>query len=71
VPSGVVAQQGVDLSEVLYGAPVAHLPSGTAVTEVRSMGGQVLVETPDGLRGWVAADRLEAPAPEEAGETEG
>jgi hypothetical protein len=56
----LVAEPGADLKEYpLHEEAMAHLKAGTLVREMRRLGEHVRVRTPDGLEGWVAADRLE------------
>jgi hypothetical protein len=61
-PTWLVAELGADLTEVFHGKVkvLAHLAAGTTVTEVRHTVRRVLIVGPDGLSGWVDADRLAA-----------
>jgi len=64
-PVWIVAEPGADLKEYpRKDQPMAHVAAGTLVTEVRRLFEQVRVATPDGLEGWVDADRLEPPSGE-------
>ena len=60
-PVWIVAEPGADLARVIDGETVAHLTAGTTVIEVQRVEGQARVTTPDGLSGWVDADRLVPP----------
>jgi hypothetical protein len=62
-PTWLVAEPGADLTEVFHGEVkvLAHLAAETMVTEVRHTVSRVLIAGPDGLSGWVDADRLRPP----------
>jgi hypothetical protein len=70
-PAWLVAGPGADLMWRLSDRePHAHLEAGTVVWEVERGQGQVRVTTPEGLEGWVDADRLE-PTVQPTGDGEG
>ena len=67
-PTRQVAEPGAEATRFIIGETVAgFLAAGTAVTVLVRTGSRVRVAAPDGLEGWVDADRLE-PAGEGGGD---
>jgi hypothetical protein len=67
-PAWLVAEPGAEATRFIVGEERAgFLAAGVTVTEVRRTGSRVLVTGPDGLTGWVDADRLQPPGEGEGG----